>query len=25
VVVTVNTGDNVRYRKEYFTAGAAQQ
>jgi Ca-activated chloride channel homolog len=24
VVVKVNTGDNVRYRKEYFTAGAAQ-
>jgi Ca-activated chloride channel family protein len=24
VVVTVNTGDNVRYRKEYFTAGVAQ-
>jgi Ca-activated chloride channel family protein len=24
VVVTVNTGDTVRYRKEYFTAGAAQ-
>ncbi len=24
VVVTVNTGDNVRYRKEYFTTGVAQ-
>jgi len=24
VVVTVNTGDNVRSRKEYFTAGVAQ-
>jgi len=24
VVVTVNTGDTVRYRKEYFTAGVAQ-
>ncbi|MFZ3217603.1 MAG: VWA domain-containing protein [Candidatus Acidiferrales bacterium] len=24
VVVTVNTGDDVRYRKEYITAGAAQ-
>jgi Ca-activated chloride channel family protein len=24
VVVTVNTGDNVRYRREYFTAGVAQ-
>jgi Ca-activated chloride channel family protein len=24
VAVTVNTGDNVRYRKEYFTAGVAQ-
>src|ERR1700678_232826 len=25
VVVKVNTGDNVRYRREYFTAGVAQQ
>jgi Ca-activated chloride channel homolog len=24
VVVSVNTGDTVRYRKEYFTAGVAQ-
>ena len=24
VAVTVNTGDTVRYRKEYFTAGVAQ-
>jgi Ca-activated chloride channel homolog len=24
VVVTVNTGDTVRYRKEYFTGGVAQ-
>jgi Ca-activated chloride channel family protein len=24
VAVTVNTGDTVRYRKEYFTGGAAQ-
>ena len=24
VAVTVNTGDNVRYRKEYFTTGVAQ-
>jgi len=24
VVVKVNTGDNVRYRREYFTAGVAQ-
>ena len=24
VVVTVNTGDTVRYRKEYFTTGVAQ-
>jgi Ca-activated chloride channel homolog len=24
VVVAVNTGDTVRYRREYFTAGAAQ-
>jgi Ca-activated chloride channel family protein len=24
LTVTVNTGDNVRYRKEYFTAGVAQ-
>src|SRR5271163_5217189 len=24
VVVSVNTGDNVRYRREYFTAGVAQ-
>ena len=24
VDVTVNTGDTVRYRKEYFTAGVAQ-
>jgi Ca-activated chloride channel family protein len=24
VVVTVNTGDNLRYRREYFTAGVAQ-
>jgi hypothetical protein len=24
VAVTVNSGDTVRYRREYFTAGVAQ-